>query len=302
MLKAATTIARRAFARVALPVARRKAAPFALVSCQRSGTHLFLEIFNSNPHAALLSESFCPFDKRVYWNHYVRSLPERLYPPPFAADAMNLLDGYLARITADIDDDADYYGGPKQSLKALGLDVKYNQLRCVAPLYGDLRSPPLLLDYFRDRCFRLIHLVRKNVVHAALSLILAKWRNVWTNDGRAVIDGRYHVTWEMLESEIRWIVEERAEFLRSVRGLPVLTCTYEDMVADLARASRRGVLPANSKVFSPVADLLGLTDYYSYAGAQRKVINRPYTEILEDRDGLVRALRDSAWAEFADTI
>jgi len=301
MLKTATTIARRAFA-VVSPAPRAKPIPFALVSCQRSGTHLFLEIFNSNPHAALFAEAFCPFEKQVYWNHYVRSLPARLYPPQFPADAMDLLDGYLERIQADVDDDADYYGGPKRQLAALGLDVKYNQLRCVAPLFGDLRSPPLLLDYFRSRGFGIIHLVRKNIVHAALSLIIAKWRNVWTNDSGSVIRGRYHVSWDMLHSEISWMVEEHKEFLRAAQGLPVLTCTYEDMVDDLRNANRAGVLPANTTVFRPVADLLGLPDLFRYAGNHRKVINRPYAEIVEGHDELVRALRDSEYAEFAETI
>lgn len=284
------------------PAPHTKPTPFALVSCQRSGTHLFEEIFNSNPCAALLIESFCSIDKDVYWPNYLHSLPPSRFPPQFPANAMELLDGYFDRLQRDTDDDVDYYGGPKRRLTALGWDVKYNQLRCLTPQFRDLRSPPILLDYFRSRKFCIIHLVRNNIVHAALSLIVAKWRNVWVNTDRTTIEGRYHVSWQMLRDEMTWIAEERDEFLRLAHGLPIQTCTYEDLVGDVCRAGSRGEIPADSVALRPVAEFLGLPNLFRYAGTQRKVINRPYAEIIEDYDGLVQALRDSEYAEFADTI
>jgi hypothetical protein len=68
---------------------------FATIGCQRSGTHLFREIVNSNSHVALLSEPFSRYPKSVQWCHYVHGLAASQFPPLYPLDALLLLDEYM---------------------------------------------------------------------------------------------------------------------------------------------------------------------------------------------------------------
>jgi hypothetical protein len=278
--------------------------PFALIACQRAGAHLFADIVNSHPCVAFFAEPFTRLPKWTHWCNYVRTLPPDRFPALFAKDAMDLLDQYVQAIRCDVDQDVEAYGGYKLPLRAIGLDVKYNQLRAVTSLLADLGSPPVLLDYFCSRGFRIIHLVRKNIVHNALSLLVAKYRNIWTNENGGVIDGRYRISWAMLQAELRWIAEARDNLLRWADELqiPLHTCTYEDLVADLGRIDREGNFPENTAAVRPLAELLGVPNWFHFLGRQHKVINRPYSEIIDGYDDVVQELQSSEFAEFAETI
>jgi hypothetical protein len=275
---------------------------FATIGCQRSGTHLFREIVNSNSHVALLSEPFSRYPKSVQWCHYVHGFAASQFPPLYPLDALLLLDEYMKSVRQDVEKDCDSYGGGKPQLSALGLDVKYNQLRCVSPLFHDLRAQPVLLDYFRSRKFRLVHIIRKNVVQASLSLAIAIKRDVWQNYDYTELSGRYHIPWKMLRSSIEWMNNEREEFLRLADDLPLHTCYYEDLVDDLKRVNAAGEFPADTIVLAPVAKLLGVPNEFRFKTSIRKVINRPYCEILENYDELLSTIRNSPYAEFADTL
>jgi LPS sulfotransferase NodH len=277
-------------------------APFALIACQRSGTHFLREILNSNPCIALLAEPFSRFNRSVYWHNYSRSLPEDQYPPQHMDAAMALVDRYMEAILDDVQENSVWYGGPKSPVKALGLDVKYNQLKCVTPMFTDLRTQPLLLDYFRNRRFTIIHMVRKNVVHAAVSAIIANIRSVWQNHDGSVIQGRFTIPPAELFQYAWWIKDERAEFLRLAHGLPILTCVYEDLVADLRRTDAEGYFSENSTALRPIAEMLDVPNRFQNRQRISKVINRPYAEILENYDELVDAIRYSEFSEFADTL
>jgi len=275
---------------------------FAAIGCQRSGTHLFREIVNSNPHVALLAEPFWPSPKSVQWSNYVRGLSASQFPPLYSLDALLLLDEYMTAVRQDVDIDCDWYGGGKPQLRALGVDVKYNQLRCVTPLAHALSAQPILLDYFRSRTFRLVHIIRKNVVQAALSMEIAIKRDVWQNYDYTELSGRYQIPWEMLRSRIEWFNAEREEFLRLAGDLPLHTCYYEHLVDDLKRVNASGEFPADTIVLAPVAKLLGVPNEFRFKSSIRKVVNRPYCEMLENYEELVISIRDSPYAEFADTL
>src|SRR5262245_13872111 len=106
---------------------------FALIACQRTGTHLLREIVNSNPDIALVPEPFSVCPEAIYWHNFVRTLPDGDYPPQYPADAIALMDKYLLRLREDVAENDERYGGPKRASTAIGLDIKYNQLRCFGP-------------------------------------------------------------------------------------------------------------------------------------------------------------------------
>jgi hypothetical protein len=275
---------------------------FALIACQRSGTHLLREILNSNSGIALLAEPFTPYPKPVYWQNYVKTLPEHEYPPQTSDDAMLLLDQYLQWIQQDVHENSDWYWGPKPQLITIGLDVKYNQLQCVTPLFFDLRARPLLLDYFQSRNVRIVHMVRNNLVHAAISLIICKLRKVYQNYDGGVMQGQYQIAPGELFECIAWIKDERDEFLRLAQDLPMQTCAYEELIQDLGRADPAGNFPEDTTALSRLATFLDVANRFRYRGYTRKVINKPYAESIENYNELVLAIKQSEYSEFADTL
>jgi hypothetical protein len=275
---------------------------FSLVACQRSGTHLLREMLNSSPWIALAAEPFSPGANPMLWQNYVRTLSPENYPPPTFIDARALLDRYMHLIENDIEQNSDWYGGPKPQLKAIGLDVKYDQLKCVVSLYSDLRDLPILLKYFRKRNVRIIHLVRENLVHTAISNLIALDRKVWDNYEGTLIRGKYHLCPNELMKYISWIKNEREEFEALCDELTVQACCYEDLVDDISRVDGHGYLPENSKVLAPIADFLGVPNRFRYNGWTKKVINRPYSDVIENYDEIVATIEGSDVAELAATL
>lgn len=274
----------------------------AVIACQRTGSHLLREVLNSNPQVAIWGEPFCDGSHHLCWLHYVRRLRSGRYPPLVSADATEVMDQYLRELRRNIREKSSLFGGPKPELKIFGLDVKYDHLGCIRPFYMDLLARPFLLDYLRDRKARILHLVRRNVVHNAISMLVALQRNVWQNwDGRT-ISGRYRIAPGELFHLVNWIRTTQAELGRLAHDLPLQTCAYEDVVGDLGRIDSDNNFPEDSTALRAVAEFLGVPNRFSYNQRPRKVINRPYCEVLENHDELVRALRDSEYAEFADSL
>jgi hypothetical protein len=275
---------------------------FAVIACQRSGTHLLREILNSHPQLALLAEPFSPSPKPIYWTTYVRGLADDQYPPKLAADSMALLDQYIEVIHQDVDESPDWYGGEKSSSRFVGLDVKYNQLHCVRPLYFDLRSRPLLLDYFSKRRTPIIHLVRRNVLHAAISMIVANRRQVYHVYNEASTPTRCYIPTDELLDLMYWSQGERDEFLRLSTGLRIHICEYEDVVADLAKADSQGRFGRDATVLQGIAKFLGIDCHFQFEGRIRKVLERPYSETIENYHDVVKAVSKSEFSQLARTI
>jgi hypothetical protein len=191
-----------------------------MIACQRTGTHLLRDILNSNPAIAVWVEPFSYGPHPMCWHNFMRKFSEGQYPPPTPADATILLDQYIETIKQHVHLESEMYGGPKPQLKVIGLDVKYEHIKCVSPLYMDLQSRPFLLEYFKQRGARVLHLVRHNVVHTAISIIIANARKVWQNCDGSVIEGSYRISPGELFQYIKWVKDGQAEFQRLCDGVP----------------------------------------------------------------------------------
>ena len=77
---------------------------------------------------------------------------------------------------------------------------------------------------------------------------------------------------------------------------------YEDLIDDLARVDGAGNFPADTKVLRQIAAFLGVTNRFHYNGYLRKVINKPYAELIENLDELIEGLARSEFAEFAPSL
>jgi hypothetical protein len=97
---------------------------------------------------------------------------------------------------------------------------------------------------------------------------------------------------------MRWISNQRAEFQRLAHGISICECVYEDLVADLARVDADGVFPSDAKSLRPLAEFLSVPNQFRYMGNIHKAINRPYEEVIENYDEVLRAVEASEFAEF----
>jgi hypothetical protein len=141
-------------------------------------------------------------------------------------------------------------------------------------------------------------MVRKNLFQSALSIIIANLRNVWQNyDGR-VIQGRFQISPRELLMYMRWIRDERDEFCRLAHDLSVHTCVYEDLAEDVGRVDAEGNFLADTPTLRAIAAFLEVPNSFCFKRNIHKAINRPYAEIIENYDELVRAVEESEFAEF----
>jgi hypothetical protein len=281
---------------------RRPRTVFAVIAIQRSGTHLLREILNSNNQLSIASEPFNRITQSFCFEKYVASLPEEAYPACDSDQAMKLLDGFIDTLDADVDRNQFVYGGPKRQNRAIGLDVKYNQLKSAAPAYCDLRQKPFLLEYFHDRHVRIVHLVRRNVVQVAISAIIANMRKVWHNYNGASVGGPYRIPPQDLFNYANWITEERNAFEPMANGLKVHTCYYEDIVDDLQSVDRFKRFRRNTAALSKMAEFLDVRNRFQDHGHIRKVINRPYRALLANYDELISAVQNSPYSEFIASL
>ena len=99
-----------------------------------------------------------------------------------------------------------------------------------------------------------------------------------------------------------WIKEEREAFESLASDLRVHTCYYEDLVEDLKMVGWFGRFQQDTTVLRSLAAFLNVPNRFRDYGYIRKVINRPYKDLIENYDELVAAIRDSPLSEFAATL
>lgn len=275
---------------------------FAIIASQRSGTHLLREVLDSSPHVAIVAEPFSREHRRAVWDMFVKTVPPDVFPLADFDQATLLLDQYQDFARKDFAEYPREYGGVKQSPTLLGLDIKYNQLKYVSPSLADLCAPPFLIEYFRRRQTPIVHLVRNNLLHIAISMIVANARGIWQNTDGKTVSGEYEIPIEELFNYIRWLESERQEFVRLTQNLNLHVCSFDDVVYDIEHTDANGNLREDSRAFRPLAAFLGVPNKFSNNQYIRKVLNRPYREIIRNYDAVVGAVKDSPYAQFAGSI
>lgn len=275
---------------------------FALIGSQRCGSNFMRELLGTNPQTIVHGEIFMPFPLPNCWHYFTKSVTYRSVPPMYAPDAMLLFDDYLVHLREDVKRG---YPGKGCDVRAVGLDIKYNQIRAFSSIHRPLSAKPLLLDYFINRGIPVIHMVRRNMAHQALSLAIAEARDVYHNYGSSGGElSQVEVDPRVLLGKLRWVSEERQEFSKLGRGLPMLEVAYEDLAA-----ACRGVEPGcgidcseEGSVLGQVAEFLDIPPEFSNPASLRKVIDRPYAEILSNYEEILAALRSSDFASLAESI
>jgi hypothetical protein len=272
---------------------------FLLVGSQRSGTNFLRELIGTNPGAVVHGEVLYPYPLPNCYHNFVRTMVSRQMPPLHYEDGIGLLDEYMVFLREDCKRS---YPAKAGMVKALGLDVKYNQLRFITPVHYDLHLRPLFLEYCSRRGVPILHLVRTNVLHQALSMALAEARNVYHNydGGRTVAPIAVEVP-RVLQCA-RWVESEAAVFRDMTRDLRVMEISYERLIAACARVAPGAKLGVSARVMGEVANFLGLENDFEHPASIKKVVDRPYQELLTNYADVVAAVRGSEFEPFLDSI
>ena len=120
---------------------------FVVIGAQRTGTNILREILNTNEQLAMLGEVLTPSPAPAHWDNFCRSLPLRSVLPATFSETESLLDKYFEFVLYRIRDH--WEGNKKNRSRAFGVDIKYNQLRDIAPANWSSSSPAFILGYLR---------------------------------------------------------------------------------------------------------------------------------------------------------
>lgn len=270
---------------------------FVVIGAQRTGTNILREILNTNEQIAMLGEVFWPDPAPAHWDNFLRLNPSPDFPPSNQVDAESLLDRYFDFVEQRIRHH--WAGNAKSNCRAIGVDIKYDQLRRVAPESWNPASPPFLLSYLKSRDFLLIHTIRRNVILGAISEIVAEQRNLWHNYHGSVIDRSYYVPIDDCLGRARRNVERCNQFRAFTSEYRVVETHYEELADNIARAAGGRI---GSGPLWAIADALGVPHSFTYDGGLKRAIDIPYSRLISNHADLRDAVRKSEFSSLADTL
>ena len=272
---------------------------FVVIGAQRTGTNILREILNTNAEIAMLGEVLTPSPAPAHWDNFSRTLPVGTAHPASLGQADALLDRYFKFVQYRIRNH--WEGNRKNQSHAFGVDIKYNQLRDIAPSHWSSSSLPFIIGYLRSRGATIIHTTR-SVIHCAISTLIASQRNVWHNYVGAVIDRSYHLDIQECLTYARTIIKHREDLIEAASGCKVVNCSYECLIEDIARAGSHEEIPAAPGPLWDIAQALEASFTFRYDRRLQKAINIPYSRLLSNYNALVSQLKDSEFSKLASTL
>lgn len=272
---------------------------FVVTGAQRTGTNILREILNTNEQIAMLGEVLSPHSAPAHWDNFCRSLPAASVPAATYREAEDLLDQYFGFVRYRIRNH--WEGNKKHNSHVFGVDVKYNQLQLIEPADWNAPSVPFILCYLRSRGATIIHTMR-NVVHCAISALIAERRNLWHNYDGVAIDRDYHIDVEQCLAYAKLCLRDRTAFLNATGDCTVVNCRYEDLVEDIARAGVDKQIPEEPGPLQGIAKALRVHFDFRYDGGLQKAINIPYSRLLSNYDALVKRLKNSEFSALVSTL
>jgi hypothetical protein len=271
---------------------------FVVIGAQRTGTNILREILNTNEQIAMLGEVLTPSTAPAHWDNFCRGLPIGSIHPANLSEAESLLDQYFEFVEYRIRNH--WEGNRKNGSHAIGVDIKYNQLKRIAPSNWST-TQPFILSYLRSRRAILIHTTR-NIIHCAISTLIASQRNLWHNYDGVVIDRAYEIDVAECLAHARSILREQDTFLSSADGCRIVNSRYESLIEDLKRAGPSDEIPEGRGPLRDIARILNVPFHFRNDRRLQKAINVPYSKLLSNYNALVRRLENSEFSALVPTL
>jgi hypothetical protein len=190
----------------------------------------------------------------------------------------------------------------KSGCRFLGVDIKQYQLKQNSPPLWDFAAPPFLLSYLKSRGVTLIHTTRRNIIHYAVSAIVAEHRGDRTHPGQAISDHAFQVDAAECMTSIRRYAKEHEAFLTLIKGFDVVTCCYEDLCQDVVRAGAGGEILDGPGPLHDIANAFHIPFQFRYNGWIPDVHQAPYSESISNWAEVMEALRLSEFSASAAAL
>ena len=273
---------------------------FVVTGAQRTGTNLLREILNTNDRLAMLAEVMTPNPAPAHFDNYLRTLPAGAASTDTVSDTKSLLDSYFDYVYYRISNF--WIDGDKSHANAIGVDIKYNQVRTVTPADWSSSNSPYIVEYLRERGALIIHTTRTNVIHCSISALVAAERNLWHNYDRRRVDRAYRIKPQSCLDYARLIMRDREVFARAAHGCRIVHCRYEDLAAELHDVPVGSEIRSSGGPLTDIADALGVPFEFRNRGRLQRAIDVPYSKLISNHAELIKAVRQSEFAELADSL
>ena len=286
---------------------------FVVIGFQRTGTEILSEILNSHPEISAFQEILLPsyeptfvvgghlVSKGIFpLDNFLRENGCPKLPLVSSIEAESLLDRYFEYLCARVRESS--HTETKRQAHLVGVNIKYSQLMDNNPGLWDSNAPPFLLCYLKSRGVQLIHTTRKNVLHCAISHLIAEQRGVWHDYEGASLDKTYFIDIGRCLEICRRIMRERESFLKFAPQFEFVPCCYEDLCLDLARSVPDKSIPAAPGPLSDIAQALHVSPDFRYEGNLRKAIRVTYSKLISNWGDLVADINRSEFASLASTL
>ena len=173
------------------------------------------------------------------------------------------------------------------------IDCKYNFLVGALPCgtYSP-DAPPFLLALFRKHRFRIVHLVRTNILATLVSSILSVQNQKWaTADPTELKVRTVRVPTNTLIRQLDSRLQERKCYERHLMGPDVLNVTYEDLFSGER---------FNSKTVGAVCDFLGIREALSDIPLYKKMTDE-LSVAVENFEEVKECLKSTPYSSFVDS-
>jgi hypothetical protein len=180
--------------------------------------------------------------------------------------------------------------GDKSKCSAVGVDIKYNQLRELEPAGWDRAAAPFLLSYLKARGAVLIHARRRNIIRCALSSLIAPEKDIWP-DNAETVESRFAIDVEQCMQKAEALLKSRDFFLEAVQRYPLIDYCYEDLASEADDAG-----PLRS-----IAQALAVPFSFTFKGSPRPA-DIPSAQLLSNPELLSEALKQSSFAPYCHDL
>ena len=232
-----------------------------IIGTQRSGTTVLRSALESHPNFAAFGEVFLnrhAHMKDCFYNYLSQQIqlrPEVAIPEKETNE--RLFDGYL-----------EYLADLKPNKSVISFYCKYNfVVGALVPGEAHVDQPPFMLQQFWRRGFKIIHLVRRNLLEVHVSSLLSVANQVWATAEPENLKRTITVPTNNLLSVLNQKLHEQKYFSNLISRRDAMTVYYEDLFSNsqfngdtfhqLAKycevdGSQFPVEPAYKKIAAPV--------------------------------------------------
>jgi LPS sulfotransferase NodH len=263
----------------------RRPTPFVILTSGRSGSSWLMEMLNSHPAIGGYGELFSTRHKTRFPQTRAAT-----YGDPGGIPFFGAYLGDRRRVNVAT---VPYWGtqylnevfAPRVGYDAIGFRMRYGHLRA---RWAKLPLSSWFFPYAALKRIRVVHLTRNSLDYLISREVATASGLRHARSEEEVVNPRISLEVETLVRRLDQCEAHERLVRRSIAAfrLRALELTYEDLAADTSSAYRRSV------------EFLGGAPDHEPRWGMRKVIDTPRSELIENYEGVRRALSGTKYASF----